>query len=202
MTKYQPDFISHYYRKGTQPFQSLSTLNDGEAVEIMRSLYDETMFGVRFKEPGQYLQKRRCSEKWIREEFKLKGGCPILEYPIYFVLGESQWLTAHSPDRSLQKEVRIKLADLEEEDVSFTYPDSMISFWLGNERPPELYLPEFHGKVFTRKEILAIVDQHGDPERDWHVHLPPSLAPYIEAQVWNKNPLMRNTEKISALKND
>jgi hypothetical protein len=197
MSKYQPDFISHYYKKGTQPFNSLSTLNDIEAIEIMRSLYDETMFGVRFKDPEQYLQKRRRSEKWIREEFILKGGCPVLEYPIYFVLGESQWLITHSPDRSLHKEVRIRLADLEEEDVSFTYPDSMISFWLGNEKPSDLYLPEFHGKVFTRTEILAIVDHYGDPEKDWQIQLPPLLAPYIEAQVWNMKPLKISTEKFS-----
>jgi hypothetical protein len=150
MTKYQPEFITHYFRKGTHPFRSLSTLNDVEAVEIMRSLYDETMFGVRFKDPEQYLQKRRRSEKWVRDEFILKGGRPVLEYPIYFVLGESRWLTTHAPDRSLHNGMRIKLSDLKEEDVSFTYPDSMISFWLGNEKPADLYLPEFHGKVFTR----------------------------------------------------
>jgi hypothetical protein len=197
MSDYQPDFITHYYKMGTHPFRSLSTLNDREAVEIMWSLYDETLFGARFKDPEQYLQKRRRSEKWVRDEFMLKGGRPTLDYPIYFVLGESEWLITHSPDRSLHKEIRIQLSDFEEEDLSFTYPDSMISFWLGNEKPSDLYLPELHGKVFTRKEILAIVDHHGDPEKDWQVPLPPSLAPYIEAQVWNMKPLMGSMDKFS-----
>lgn len=112
-----------------------------------------------------------------------------MDYPIYFVLGESEWLITHSPDQSLHREIRIQLSDFEEEDVSFTYPDSMISFWLENEKPVDLYLPEYHGKVFTRKEILSIVKKKGNPEKDWHTNLPPSFAPYIEAQVWNFEPL-------------
>lgn len=115
----------------------------------------------------------------------------MLEYPIYFVLGESRWLIEQSPDRSLHQEIQIRLADFEEGDVSFTYPDSMISFWFGNEKPVDFYLPDFHGKVFTRKEILAIVKHKGDPEKDWQSNLPSTLAPYIEAQVWNPEPLMK-----------
>lgn len=154
----------------------------------MKSLYDETIFGARFKEPERYLQNRRRSEKWVRDEFIVKGGHPVLDYPIYFVLGESEWMLTHSPDLSLHREIKIQLSDFEEVDVSFTYPDSMISFWLGKEKPADLYLPEFHGKVFTRKEILAIVDKEGNPEKDWQTYFPDSLAPYIEAQVWNFEP--------------
>ena len=190
MPTYHPDFITHYFRRGTPPFQSLSSLSDEEAAGIMASLCDETPFGARFKQPAQYLQKRRLSEKWAREEFILKGGRPVLDYPIYFVLGGSQWLFDHSPDKSLHTEIQIKLSEFEEGDVSFTYPDSMISFAFGNEKPVDFYLPEFHGKVFTRSEILSIVKHKGDPEKDWLPRLPPFLAPYIEAQVWNPAPLM------------
>jgi len=192
MSDYQPTIITHYYRKGSVPFRSLSTLADDEAVELMKSMCDDTIFGARFKEPAHYLENRRRSEKWVREEFKSKGGCPVLDYPIYFVLGESRWLIDHSPDKTLHCEIQIPLSEFEEGDVSFTYPDSMISFWFGNEKPIEYYLAELHGKVFTRGEILAIVKEKGDPEKDWHTNLPPTLAPYIEAQVWNITPLEKN----------
>lgn len=191
MQTYQPDFITHYYRKGTLPFQSLSSLPDDKALEIMRALCDETLFGARFKDPEHYLHNRRQSEKWVREQFILKGGRPLLKSPIYFVLGESRWLMENSPDRLLHQEVQIKLADFEEGDVSFTYPDSMISFWFEKEKPTGLYNTEFHGKIITRQEILAIVEQKGDPEKDWQPRLPPNLAPYIETQVWNLYPLLK-----------
>ncbi len=42
-------------------------------------------------------------------------------------------------------------------------------------------------------EILAIVEEKGMPEDDWETNLPRSLAPYIEAQVWNHE-LLFDTE--------
>jgi hypothetical protein len=189
MTQYDPTYITHYYRRGTPPFQSLSSLPDDQAVELMRLLADDTPFGERFKNPEGYLTNRRKSEAWVRSEFIKKGGKPRLNFPIYFVLGESHWLVKNAPDRSLHMQIKIDLAAFDEEDLSFTYPDSMISFWLGHDQTSTFYLPEFHGKVFTRKEILAIVDRMGDPETDWGSNLPPGLAPYIEAQVWNLTPL-------------
>ncbi len=191
MKAYRPDFITHYYLKGTQPFRSLSALDENEAIEIMRSLFDETVFGARFRDPGEYLRNRRRSERWVRDEFILKGGKPALDYPIYFVLGKSNWLKSRSPYRTLHSEIQIKLSDLAPNDISFTYPDSMISFWLGNEKPDDLFLPALHGQVFTRSEILAIVEQKGDPEKSWNTNLPATLAPYIEAQVWNPEPLKK-----------
>ncbi len=191
MAKYQPTFITHYYRRGSPPFRSLSSLPDDEAVEIMCRLADDTPFGERFKDPLGYLANRRRSEAWVREAFIKKGGKPRLVYPVYCVLGESQWLVKNSPDKSFHQEIRIDLAAFNPGDVSFTYPDSMISYWLDHDRSSEFYMPEFHGKVFTRQEILAIVDHMGNPESDWGSKLPPRLAPYIEAQVWTDIPASR-----------
>jgi len=157
MAKYHPTYITHYYRRGTPPFQSLSSLPDQQTVDLMRLLADDTAFGERFKDPEGYLQNRRKSEAWVRSEFILKGGKPQLDYPIYFVLGKSQWLVKNSPDRSRHQEIQIDLAAFDEGDVSFTYPDSMISFWLGHDPTSVFYLPEFHGKVFTRKKLWRLL---------------------------------------------
>ena len=67
----------------------------------------------------------------------------------------------------------------------------MISLWFGTEKPSEYYLPKLHGRVFTRTEILSIVEAKGLPEQEWETNLPSHLAPYIEAQVWNQQPLRR-----------
>lgn len=177
--------LSYYYKKGTLPFQSLSALPDDEAIQIMRKLSDDTNFGSRFKDPEGYLRDRKATEKWVREAFITKGGMPQAEYPIPMVLGDSPWMVKSSPVPALHGEIRIPLSAFNETDVSFTYPDSMISHWLGMEKPANLYVPELHGHVFLLSEILALVAERGMPEENWETHLTDDLAPYIEAQVWN-----------------
>ena len=190
------DYLTHYYVKGTPPFRSLSTLPDDEALKLMTALYAETVFGARFKDPLHYLHNRQRTEKWVRSEFIARGGQPQEPYPIYMVLGASPWLIKAAPETPNHGEIRIPLSAFEEGDVSFTYPDSMISRWFGTEKPPEYYQPEYHGKVFTRSEILAIVGARGLPEESWEPRLPEHLAPYIEAQVWNKQPLLVYQEQM------
>jgi hypothetical protein len=183
------DYLTHYYNSDTGPFQSLSALSDEEALKIMERLCDDTPYGERFKQPVQYLENRKATERWVREAFMAKGGLPQATYPIPMVLGSSKWLDAAAPEREKHREIRIPLSLFAESEVSFTYPDSMISRWFGLEKPAAYYQAEFHGKVFTCSEILSIVDQKGLPEEAWENKLPPNLAPYIEAQVWNHDRL-------------
>ena len=184
------DYLTHYYRHGTPPFRSLSTLPDAEAFHIMTTLCDDTPFGERFKDPLNYLHNRRHTEEWVRAAFMLKGGQPQEPYPIYMVLGASPWIERAVPASFSTGLIRIPLSVFAEGDVSFTYPDSMISHWFEQDRPSEYYQPALHGKVFTRSEILALVAERGLPEEGWEPRLPDHLAPYIEAQVWNRAPLL------------
>jgi hypothetical protein len=183
------NYLTHYYQRGTPPFRSLSTLADDEALQLMTALADDTPFGERFKDPLNYLYNRRRTEEWVRAEFSAKGGQPVEPYPIYMVLGFSPWIERAVPNTFNPCQIRLPLAIFQEGDVSFTYPDSMISLWFGNDKPTEYYQPHYHGKVFTRTEILAIVAERGLPEEGWEPRLPDHLAPYIEAQVWNRAPL-------------
>jgi len=178
------EHLTYYYQKGTEPFRSLSSLSEDEAFFIMKDLCDDTPYGERFKDPTGYMKNRRETESWVREEFIAKGGKPQASYPIPMVLGSSKWMAKIAPDKDLHAEIQIPLSVFTEFDVSFTYPDSMISRWFGLEKPAEYYDPEYHGKVFTLSEILAIVNEKGFPEDEWDTNLPGNLAPYIEAQVW------------------
>jgi hypothetical protein len=179
------DYLTHYYKRGTEPFRSLSALPDEDAILIMQALSDDTPYGARFKDPLGYLRNRRQTERWVREQFIAKGGKPRERYPIPMVLGSSAWMGKVAPDPDMHAEIRIPLSAFTEQDVSFTYPDSMISLEFARERPAEYYLPDLHGKVFTMAEILALVEARGMPEETWETKLPWHLAPYIEAQVWN-----------------
>jgi hypothetical protein len=166
----------------------------------MEALYVEfegSILFERFKDPAGYLMNRRQTEHWVREAFIAKGGTPQEAYPISMVLGASAWITQRAPDPARHGEIRIPLSAFEDGDVSFTFPDSMVSRWLGTEKPEPYYLPAYHGKVFTRSEILAIVGERGLPEVAWDVQLPDNVGAYIEAQVWNHVVLRKHNDITS-----
>jgi len=183
------DYLTYYYLSDRKPFQSISALPDEEAIQIMKSLCDDSKFGSRFKEPEQYLKNRRGTEKWLYDCFVEKGGKPQNTFPISMVLGSSKWLVANMPDPARHAEIHIPLSLFSEQDVSFTYPDSMVSRWFDFEKPAELYQPDLHGQVFTLSEIMILVKERGMPEEDWEPSMPEHLGSYIEAQVWNHDVL-------------
>jgi hypothetical protein len=108
------------------------------------------------------------------------------------VLGTSRWIEEHAPDPRTHAETRIPLSVFQEADVSFTYPDSMVSLWLHTERPTGYYRPDYHGRIFTIPEVLALVERDGSPE-DWATALPNHVGSYVEAQVWNHQLLPGHT---------
>lgn len=187
------DFLTYYYKKGTTSFQSLSVLPDSEAVPIMEALYMAgSVLWERFKDPCQYLRARRQTEQWLYQEFIAKGGKPYETYPIYTVLGKSMWFSKAADEVTLATtaEIQIPLSIFQEGEVSFTYPDSMLTLLLAHQKDPEYYQPEYHGKLFTLSEICSIVERNGLPEEGWATNLPIFLPHYIEAQVWNHQLLL------------
>jgi hypothetical protein len=187
------DFLIHYYRTGAEPFRSLSALPDSEAIEVMRSLYVEgSVIWERFKEPADYLMARRETEAWLRREFIRLGGQPQEPYPIYMVLGRSKWVERMADPATLAttSEIQVPLSILSEDDVSFTYPDSMVTRTLERQKDPETYQPGYHGQVFTLSQIRKIVEERGLPEDGWETKAPAELAHYVEAQVWNRAVLL------------
>lgn len=88
-------------------------------------------------------------------------------------------------------EILTPLSLFDEREISFTYPDSMVSALMAARQDPECYLPEYHGQVFTLSEIRSIVETLGLPGEKWGTTLPGHLANYIEAQVWNREVLLR-----------
>lgn len=185
--------LAHLYKRGTVPFRSISALSDAEAIDIMRALYREgSVIWERFKEPADYLQLRRQVEEWLRREFIAKGGQPRTDYPIYMVWGRSKWMETMIDEITLATtmEIQVPLSMFNEKAVSFTYPDSMVSFILNMERNPDYYLPEYHGQVFTLAEMRAILEVNGLPGYKWGAELPSDMANYIEAQIWDDEPLL------------
>jgi hypothetical protein len=187
------DHLIHLYARGGEPFRSLSYLPDAEAIELMRGMYRAgSVYWDRFEDPAQYLQARRQVEQWLRREFIAKGGKPKEPYPIYMVLGRTAWMKTAINELTAATTMQIEtpLALFTADDISFTYPDSMVSAMLAGERNPAYYLPEMHGRLFTLPEILALLQERGLPGETWGNNLPSGWANYIEAQVWNREPLL------------
>jgi hypothetical protein len=195
------EYLIHAYRQGADPFRSLSALSDAEAMEHMKALYVEgSIFWERFQDPAGYLRARRQVEGWLWSAFLAKGGQPKAPHPIYMVLGRSKWLQTMLDATTLATtvEIEVPLALFGEGDVSFTYPDSMVSFMLAQEKNPAYHLPEYHGQVFTLSEIRAIVEARGLPGETWGTELPGYLGNYIEAQVWAHEPLLAYVQQGGA----
>lgn len=193
------DHLIHFYRIGTEPFQSLSTLSDRDAVQIMKDYYVEgSVLWERFKDPSHYMRTRRQIEHWLHQEFIAKGGAPQESYPIYMVLGRSKWLLTATDPATLTTtaEIQVPLSLFRECDISFAYPDSMISVPMANQKESEYYLPDYHGKLFTLSEVCSIVESNGLPGENWGTNLPSFMPIFIEAQVWNQEALQEYKRQL------
>lgn len=187
------DHLTHFYRKGRQPFQSISALPEDEALRLMQDLYVAgSTIWERFKDPRDYLQARRITETWLREAFIARGGQPQQPNPVYLVYGRTRWLDLHGDAATLATtaEIDVPIALFTARDISFTYPDSMVTRRLAEQKEADYYLADFHGKLFSLDEMVAIVTAQGLPGTGWGNTLPEVYPNYIEAQVWNKRALL------------
>jgi hypothetical protein len=184
-----------------QPFASLSTLPDSEAISIMRDFYKQrgdSVLDGRFRDPELYLGYRRRTENWLYEEFKSKGGKPSNIFPAYLTLGQSQWLIDNLDGDYF--EIRVSLESLDEAEISFTFPDSMTSWGLGIQKTKGLYDPELHGKVFNYLEVMEIINKkHERFDEGSSFHLENAVTQFFEAQVWNVETFVESLEHNKSL---
>jgi hypothetical protein len=179
--------LTHYHHKNDAPFQNLSSLAEEEALNVISTLRDRTgLVYRRFRNPKQYLKQRREAESWVRQEFIKKGGQPASVYPHYFVIEGARWIKAGYNEESLA--LQFPVSAFQPEQISFTYPDSMISYWLKSQTDQVFYRPEYHGQVFVLSEISKVIDAFGIPAEEWQTEETRKYDLFIEAQVWTSIP--------------
>jgi hypothetical protein len=184
--------LTHYYHPNDEPFQTLSSFSEADALNIIASLQQRTgAVYRRFENPLKYLSQRRKTETWLRTEFIKKGGQPLSAYPQYFVVDRAPWIEDGYNGES--RMIQIPIANFNPDLVSFTYPDSMISYWLKSQidsaeptiRERVFHNAEYHGRVFGLKEISKIIEQFGIPNTEWQTEPNRKYDLFIEAQVWD-----------------
>jgi hypothetical protein len=179
--------LTHYFHKNEQPFRTLSSLTDREALHVASNLRGRTgAVYRRFNNPKRYLKQRREAENWVRREFINKGGKPASDYPHYFVVGRSVWIEEGYDGQSSM--MHMPISAFQSEHISFTYPDSMISYWLRSQANQVFYRPELHGQVFILSEICKLINKFGVPEEEWRTEGARKYDLFIEAQVWGSIP--------------
>ena len=182
------EVLIRYFRKGTRPFRSLSSLPEAQAISIMEALYvPGSILWQRFRDPKAYLDLRREVERQLFTDFKAKGGDPKNDCPIYFVVGLPKW-AVHAVDSvtmATTDEIRIPASTIDEREISFTFPDSMLSVMM--KQRGEAILPDspYGGQALTLREMELLIEDNGLPVAGWEPDLPPHLNHYIEAQVWD-----------------
>jgi hypothetical protein len=181
-----PDFITHYHLPDRQPFLNLSDLDETALTAVLADLHATATSGRSQRRFGpRYMRLRRATERLMRDRFIERGGRPTRRSPHYFVLGESPWFRGLYQDAA---EIRIPLARLPSEQVSFTYPDSVTSMGLLAEFGIELPVRPHHGIVFRIEELRDVITRYGLPEGQEPVsydgHQFEEFEHYIEVQVW------------------
>ncbi len=102
------------------------------------------------------------------------------------MIERARWIEAGYNGESLA--LQFPVSDFQPEQVSFTYPDSMISYWLKSQADPVFYRPEYHGQVFVLSEINKTIDAFGIPGEEWQTEETRKYDLFIEAQVWASIP--------------
>lgn len=182
-----PDFLTHYYEASQGPFRSLSDLDPETAEAILQRIRED---GVIFasKRNADYLRIRRGLETQIRQLFIQKGGQPRSRRPHYFILGSCDWVKSWYQEG---REVIVPIRSFDPAAISFTYGDSFPAMRYKDGKP-------YRCQVYTLSELGQVIEKYGLPQQ-WNCD--GSLGPerYIEAQVWDDEPIQKYLAKQERL---
>jgi hypothetical protein len=183
-----PEFISHYYEEARGPLMSVSNLEKETAREILKQI-SERKEGFDSERPDNYIDWRIDVENWLRNGFIEKGRRPKRKNPHYFILEECDWLLSWYKEGRVFKKA---LHEIDPGQISFTYPDSMVSFQLhqyftlkNNPYFKDEEYREYHSQVYVLDELETIISKYGMPKGGLENGKPTSpFEMYVEVQVW------------------
>ncbi len=181
-----PETLHYYYESSRPPFLSLSELPESKFSALMEDFGNLDTAENRFDEDWKrdfYLFFRPYTEEKLRAAFIEKGGKPNLKAPRYFSLGPTNWFLDWYEEPAM---IEIPLKEIPSELISFTYPDSMTSLLIAEDRfePFAKFKQPYHGEVFRLDELSRLIEQYGFPDEN-----DPTNQEYgnriIEAQIWD-----------------
>jgi len=174
-----PEYLFHYFELDQGPFRNITNNEFEEAVTIQNNISK----GFNSKRPPNYISLRFALEKRLKESFIAKNRKPNRNDPFYFTLGECNWVKSLYDNPGV---VKIPLKDIDAGQISFTYPDSMVSFQFYDEPKLATYRKTCNGQVYLLEELSTLIDEFGLPSEDiWQSQEAMKYDRYIEAQLWD-----------------
>lgn len=174
-----PKFLFHYYELDNGPFRNITEFGCEKAKDIQNKI----AHGQNSKRPKNYIDLRFSLENRIREQFIQKGGKPNRKDPFYFTLGACEFAKSWYTNPGV---IKIPLTNFKAEHISFTYPDSMVSFQFYDEPKLKTYRKNSNGQVFLLDEIPSLIEEYGLPSEEKSKNEERfKYDKYIEVQVWD-----------------
>ncbi len=171
--------LFHYYELDNGPFRNITEHGYEKAKGIQRQI----LKGWNSKRPGNYIELRLSLEERVKKQFISKGGKPSRNDPFYFTLGACEWAKSWYENPGI---IKIPLSSFRPEHVSFTYPDSMVSFQFYDEPKLAVYRKDCNGRVFLLSEIDDVINEYGLPsDEKSQAEERFKYDRYIEVQVWD-----------------
>lgn len=175
-----PKYLYHYYEIENGPFQNITEYGYEKATNIQNQILE----GHNSKRPQNYIDLRFSLEKRIKQQFISKGGKPTRIAPFYFTLGPCDWLKTWYVNPGI---IKIPLANFNPKHISFTYPDSMVSFQFSDEPKLATYKKNCNGHVFLLNEMVDVIKTYGMPTEERCLQEECfKYDKYIEAQIWDE----------------
>lgn len=169
-------YITNYRDKRCSPLSSITRLPVERAYSLAKKLsqYAGASFTSfsRFTENDfdGYYKKRVRTEEWLYSSFIALGGNPQSTSPLYFVLGESRYLSDWY-ENSIK--TKILLSDIDSADISFTFGDSMSKMDSDDRMDPFTKESLFNFIHQTTNDVASFLNELNKQNR------------YIEVQLWN-----------------
>jgi hypothetical protein len=166
--------IVHYYHSNSIPLYNIMDCSEKEAHELANKLaLNEGKAFNRFKYFNDYYSTRIKVERWLHEWFKILGGEPKIEHPLYFVLEGNDYLKKCYGE---EKAIKISLKKIIPKHISFTFGDSMAIFYENDTYKKSPFLMESLYKMINGYKN-GIDEYFKMIEKEYH---------YIECQLWTK----------------
>jgi hypothetical protein len=182
-----PDVATHNYDPKRGAFRNICDLPQAEAATILAEIAASGTRTIK----ADYLSRRLATEDWLQSEKNRKLGATRLERPVYFFLGDF----ADGRDASRLASFVFPLTAFSPEVLTFTYPDSMASFAIARRDVHLAQRKEYHGEVFTVREIAVVIAKHGMPGERWKTEPAMQYDRFIEMQVWDDRPIRQLLER-------
>jgi len=191
-----PEYLTHYYERSAGPFLNICDLDKDEVEKVREfELSNEIEFS-RFKIWPEFMRSRRAADDLLIQLYEDKFNKKPMHRPIFAVLGDFHKIPGLYAN---PQSVRVEIADLGEEEVTFMYPDHahLIQFF-NHEAPtfgvplPENYCEQtmpYYGKLFTYEDLEDLHVKYGIKAKiERSLNIPERFVfSYVEAHIWTRD---------------